>query len=169
MTFPQNLYLLIILTNNWQFSNIASYYLEITSCRWLKEKKRLLFSVTGIDNQGLLVASLLYFAIAQFHAYINSKSVLVSYILLSVSKMYGFGFQLQYAREYLCILSAVNLLKVGYRTRNHPYPKSPQKISPLPKITPGQNHPWQQSPLPKITPHNNHPCPKSPLDKNHPL
>ena len=84
----------------------------------------MLFSVTGIDNQDLLVASLLYFAIAQFHAYINSKSVLVSYIvLLSVSNMYGFGFQLQYVREYLCILSAVYLLKVGYRTRNHPYPK----------------------------------------------
>ena len=31
---------------------ITSSYLKITSCRWLKENNRLLFSVTGIDNQG---------------------------------------------------------------------------------------------------------------------
>ena len=38
--------LLVILTNDWLFD-------DITSCRWLKENNRLLFSVTGIDNQGL--------------------------------------------------------------------------------------------------------------------
>ena len=45
-------FLLVILTNNWLFSNITSFDLKITSCRWLKENNRLLFSVTGIDNQG---------------------------------------------------------------------------------------------------------------------
>ena len=41
-------FLLVISTNNRQFSNITSFYLKITSCRWLKENNRLLFSVTGI-------------------------------------------------------------------------------------------------------------------------
>ena len=46
--------LLVILTNNWLFSDITSCYLKITSCSWLKENNRLLFSVTGIDDdQGL--------------------------------------------------------------------------------------------------------------------
>ena len=46
-------HLKFISTNNRQFSNITSFYLKITSCRWLKENNRLLFSVTGIDNQSL--------------------------------------------------------------------------------------------------------------------
>ena len=35
------------------FSDITSCYLKISSCRWLKENNRLLFSTTGIDDQGL--------------------------------------------------------------------------------------------------------------------
>ena len=45
-------FLLVILTNDWLFSDIASWYLKITSCRWLKENNRLIFPITGIDNQG---------------------------------------------------------------------------------------------------------------------
>ena len=40
------------LTNNQLFSYITSCYLKITSCRWLRENNRLLFSVAGIDDQG---------------------------------------------------------------------------------------------------------------------
>ena len=43
-------HLKFISTNNRQFSNITSFYLKITSCRWLKENNRLLFSVTGIHT-----------------------------------------------------------------------------------------------------------------------
>ena len=43
-------FLLDILTNNLLFSDIPSFFLKITSCRWLKENNRLLFPITGIDN-----------------------------------------------------------------------------------------------------------------------
>ena len=45
---------------------ITSSYLKITSCRWLKENNRLLFSVTAIDDQGhnsLSSASHMYYMI----------------------------------------------------------------------------------------------------------
>ena len=45
-------FLLVILTNNGLFSDITGCYLKIASCRWIKENNRLLFSVTGIDDQG---------------------------------------------------------------------------------------------------------------------
>ena len=35
------------------FSNITGCYPKIASCRWLHENNRLLFPITGIDDQGL--------------------------------------------------------------------------------------------------------------------
>ena len=42
--------------NSWFFAcylDKKNCYLKIASCRWLNENNRLLFSVTGIDDQGL--------------------------------------------------------------------------------------------------------------------
>ena len=50
---PQLNFWLVIFANNWLFSDITSCYLKISSCRWLKENNRLLFSTTGKDDQGL--------------------------------------------------------------------------------------------------------------------
>ena len=42
-----------ITNKNRLFSDITGCYLKIAGCRWIKENNRLLFSVTGIDDQGL--------------------------------------------------------------------------------------------------------------------
>ena len=46
-------FLLAILTNNWLFSNSSLLFSKMISFRWQEENNRLLFSITGIDYQGV--------------------------------------------------------------------------------------------------------------------
>ena len=46
-------FLLAILTNNWLFSNSSLLFSKMISFRWQEENNRLLFSITGIDDQGI--------------------------------------------------------------------------------------------------------------------
>ena len=46
-------FLLVILANNWLFSNSSLLFPKITSFRWQEENNRLLFSIIGIDDLDL--------------------------------------------------------------------------------------------------------------------